>query len=58
MPCTNHPGYTSAAPRSNHPGGVIAAYLDGSGHFLRDDIDEIVIAYLVAIADEQVRDVE
>jgi prepilin-type N-terminal cleavage/methylation domain-containing protein len=58
MPCTNHPGYTSAAPRSKHPGGVTTAYLDGSGHFLRDDIDEIAFAYLVATADEQLRDVE
>jgi hypothetical protein len=53
MPCTDTTGYMSAAPRSNHPGGVTSAYLDGSGHFLSDDIDEVVLAYLVAIDDEQ-----
>jgi prepilin-type N-terminal cleavage/methylation domain-containing protein len=56
MPCTDNPGYTSAAPRSNHGGGVVAAYLDASGHFLQDDIDEFVMAYLVAIDDEHVTD--
>jgi prepilin-type N-terminal cleavage/methylation domain-containing protein len=52
MPCTDSKGYTSAAPRSNHMGGVTVAYLDASGHFLDDAIDEVVMAYLVAAADE------
>lgn len=53
MPCTNNSGYTSAAPRSNHAGGVNATYLDGSVHFLANDIDEHVMAYLVASSDGQ-----
>jgi hypothetical protein len=54
MPCsTAFFGYISAAPRSFHVGGVNAAVLDGSVHFLRDNIDEIVMAYLVAINDGQ-----
>jgi prepilin-type N-terminal cleavage/methylation domain-containing protein len=52
MPCTNNPGYTSAAPRSNHPQGVVAARLDGSVQFLPDSIDDAVMAYLIAINDE------
>jgi prepilin-type N-terminal cleavage/methylation domain-containing protein len=53
MPCTDNPGYMSAAPRSNHSGGVNSVYLDGSIHFLADDIDEHVMAYLVATSDGQ-----
>jgi type II secretory pathway pseudopilin PulG len=52
MPCTNNTGYTSAAPRSNHPQGAAAARLDGSVQFLPDSIDEAVMAYLIAIDDE------
>lgn len=54
MPCTTDGDkwrYISAAPRSSHPGGVNASYLDGSGHFLSDDIDEVAMAYMVAIDD-------
>lgn len=54
MPCTTDRdrwGYISAAPRSSHPGGVNASYLDGSGHFLSDDVDEVAMAYMVAIDD-------
>jgi prepilin-type N-terminal cleavage/methylation domain-containing protein len=54
MPCTDSSGYTSAAPRSSHSGGVNSVYLDGSIHFLSDEIDEHVMAYLVAINDGQV----
>jgi hypothetical protein len=53
MPCTDNPGYTSAAPRSNHFAGVNSVYLDGSVHFLADDIDEHVMAYLIAVSDGQ-----
>jgi prepilin-type N-terminal cleavage/methylation domain-containing protein len=56
MPCTNNPGYTSAAPRSLHPQGVVAIYLDASAHWIPDDIDEIVFAYLVATDDERSTD--
>jgi prepilin-type N-terminal cleavage/methylation domain-containing protein/prepilin-type processing-associated H-X9-DG protein len=54
MPCTDSPGYISAAPRSNHPGGVNSAFLDGSVHFLTNDIDEPLLAHLICIADGQV----
>ena len=57
MPCINdYVGYISAAPRSNHAGGVNAAYLDGSVHFLWDGVDEIAMAYMVAIDDETQHD--
>lgn len=51
MPCTVNPLYMSAAPRSNHLGGVNSVFLDGSVHFLSDDIDEATMAYLVATID-------
>ncbi|MBL9163058.1 MAG: DUF1559 domain-containing protein [Planctomycetaceae bacterium] len=56
MPCTldlppgTH-GYMTAAPRSQHPGGVNSAYLDGHVQFLPDDIDEFVMAYSVSVND-------
>jgi prepilin-type N-terminal cleavage/methylation domain-containing protein len=55
MPCDDSDtgNYMSAAPRSNHPGGVTAAYGDGSIHFLPDSIDEIVMAYGISINDGQ-----
>jgi prepilin-type N-terminal cleavage/methylation domain-containing protein len=54
MPCVSVPGqflYLSAAPRSNHPGGVDLAYLDTHVVFVRDDIDERLMASLVSIND-------
>lgn len=51
MPCTNNALYMSAAPRSNHIGGVTSVFLDGSVHFLSDDIDEATMAYLVTTID-------
>jgi prepilin-type N-terminal cleavage/methylation domain-containing protein len=51
MPCTVNALYMSAAPRSNHLGGVNSVFLDGSVHFLSDDIDEATMAYLVATID-------
>ncbi len=54
MPCTNNAGYISAAPRSNHPQGVNSAFLDGSVHFLSNDVDETLMAHLICIADGQV----
>jgi prepilin-type N-terminal cleavage/methylation domain-containing protein len=53
MPCTKWDGYISAAPRSNHPGGVCAARLDGSVQFLNDEIDEPLMAHLICTSDEQ-----
>jgi prepilin-type N-terminal cleavage/methylation domain-containing protein len=59
MPCAtftedffpNH--WLSAAPRSRHDGGVFVAFLDGHVGFLVDDVDELVMAYLVSIDDQQ-----
>jgi prepilin-type processing-associated H-X9-DG protein len=47
-------GYISAAPRSNHIGGVNCAYLDAHVDFLRDEIDPFVFANLVDIRDSRV----
>src|SRR4051812_9708338 len=46
-------GYISAAPRSSHPGGINASYLDGHVDFLRDDIDPFSFTYLIDIRDGQ-----
>jgi prepilin-type N-terminal cleavage/methylation domain-containing protein/prepilin-type processing-associated H-X9-DG protein len=43
--------YISAAPRSNHIGGVNAAYLDGHVEFLSNDVDPFAFANLVNIHD-------
>ncbi|MCA9234739.1 MAG: DUF1559 domain-containing protein [Planctomycetales bacterium] len=59
MPCSLHSsqtgvgvqGHMSAAPRSLHPGGVNGAFLDGHVVFLRDDIDEFVMAGMVSVTD-------
>lgn len=60
MPCTQWrwplglSGYISAAPRSMHPGGVYANYLDGHVRFLTDDIDPIAMSLEIGIHDEEV----
>ncbi|MCH2113831.1 MAG: DUF1559 domain-containing protein [Pirellulales bacterium] len=60
MPCTawkwpiGLSGYSSASPRSRHPGGVNVAYLDGHTGFVRDDVDEFSFAYRVSINDGQI----
>jgi prepilin-type N-terminal cleavage/methylation domain-containing protein len=46
---TNH--YISAAPRSNHGGGVNAVLLDGRITWLSDDIDEFTMANLISPED-------
>lgn len=46
--------YISAAPRSNHLGGVNAGYLDGHVEFIRNDIDPFTMANQVNIHDSQV----
>lgn len=46
--------YLSAAPRSNHHGGVNAVYLDGHVGFLTDDIDIYLMAYLTSTNDGQI----
>jgi prepilin-type N-terminal cleavage/methylation domain-containing protein/prepilin-type processing-associated H-X9-DG protein len=44
-------GYISAAPRSNHLGGVNVAYLDGHADFLANSVQPLVMAYLIGIRD-------
>jgi len=56
LPCTfsripSLNGYMSAAPRSFHPGGVNATFLDGHITFLTNEIDEFVMAYMVSVQD-------
>jgi prepilin-type N-terminal cleavage/methylation domain-containing protein/prepilin-type processing-associated H-X9-DG protein len=46
-------GYISSAPRSNHTGGVNAAFLDGHVDFIKNDIDVFALTYLVDIRDGQ-----
>lgn len=46
--------YLSAAPRSLHPGGVNTVYLDGHVGFLTNNIDYILMAYLICVDDGQV----
>jgi prepilin-type processing-associated H-X9-DG protein len=51
MPCTTSPGYISAAPRSQHPTGVNAVFLDGHVGFLPNNIDEKTMLYMVHPSD-------
>ncbi len=53
MPCATFSGetkfgYLSAAPRSQHAGGVNVAFLDGHCGFLSDTVDEYSMAYLIS----------
>jgi prepilin-type N-terminal cleavage/methylation domain-containing protein/prepilin-type processing-associated H-X9-DG protein len=57
MPCNNAwspPGYISAAPRSQHLGGVNAAFLDGHVGFLPNDIDEYVMLWMTSTNDGEI----
>jgi hypothetical protein len=56
-PCVAISDYMSAAPRSNHPGGVNAVALDGHAGFVSDNIDNFVFAYLISVNDGQASDV-
>ncbi len=62
MPCATYGGgyyhFLSAAPRSLHPGGVNASFVDGHVAFLPNDIDELALAYMVCIKDGRVIDPE
>jgi prepilin-type processing-associated H-X9-DG protein len=56
MPCTRYQGnnqFWSAAPRSQHPGGVFVVFLDGHVTFMPDEIDYPTFALLVHRSDEQ-----
>lgn len=55
MPCSAlYRGYISAAPRSNHVGGVNAAFADGHVTFLPNDIDEYSMHYMISVSDGHV----
>ena len=63
MPCaTWSPGgrnfFLSASPRSCHPGGVNASFVDGHVVFLPDNVDEIAMAYTVCANDGRAVDIE
>ena len=56
MPCLNRLTTSNfntgvAAPRSQHPGGVYSAALDGAVRFVADDIDAFTFAFLVSVED-------
>jgi prepilin-type N-terminal cleavage/methylation domain-containing protein/prepilin-type processing-associated H-X9-DG protein len=51
MPCDVNESWGTAAPRSLHPSGVNCAYLDGSVHWLTDDIDVTLLGALVCVND-------
>ena len=57
MPCgvwdpeTRATNFLSAAPRSNHPGGVNVVFVDGHVGFLSNDVDEFAMAYMVSTND-------
>jgi type II secretory pathway pseudopilin PulG len=55
MPCeTEAEGhYISAAPRSNHPGGVHGSFLDGAVKFIANEVDEIAMGYQICISDDR-----
>ena len=46
-------GYLSAAPRSQHAGGVVTAALDGHVRFVADDVDPGLMSYMVSVNDGQ-----
>jgi prepilin-type N-terminal cleavage/methylation domain-containing protein len=58
MPCNTFGSgsnqYLSAAARSNHQEGVYVVMLDGSTRYLKNDIDEIAMAYMISIDDGHV----
>jgi prepilin-type N-terminal cleavage/methylation domain-containing protein len=54
MPCLERPNGSlsnTAAPRSQHVGGVNASHIDGSVFFLRDDVDPLVMGVLICVSD-------
>jgi prepilin-type N-terminal cleavage/methylation domain-containing protein/prepilin-type processing-associated H-X9-DG protein len=57
MPCNTWGGgsnyYLSAAPRSNHAGGVNIIFADGHIAFLPDAVDEWALVYMVCPYDQQ-----
>jgi prepilin-type N-terminal cleavage/methylation domain-containing protein/prepilin-type processing-associated H-X9-DG protein len=45
--------YLSSAPRSQHPGGVNVAFMDGRIGFLVNEVDEVAMAYMVSANDRR-----
>lgn len=60
MPCSKwewelgFAGYISAAPRSQHPGGVNVSFLDGRVEFLANEIDPVVMSFNIGIHDGEI----
>jgi prepilin-type N-terminal cleavage/methylation domain-containing protein len=54
MPCTQvgSDDFLSVAPRSLHPGGVMASRLDGSVAFMADNIQPQTLALMICINDD------
>ena len=59
-PCGEYGGggnhYLSAAPRSQHPGGVNATFHDGRVQFLPNRVDELTMARMISCNDGQAID--
>jgi prepilin-type N-terminal cleavage/methylation domain-containing protein len=52
MPCDiKGESWATAAARSLHPGGVNTAHVDGSIHWLSDDVDIVLLASMICIND-------
>ena len=54
MPCirfANSDRFVNGAPRSFHPGGVVATTMDSRTGFLSEDIDAIVLGLMVSTYD-------
>lgn len=58
MPCNTYTGpatsWLSAAPRSQHPGGVNMAFVGGSVHFVTDGVDQVTMAYMISVGEREV----
>jgi prepilin-type processing-associated H-X9-DG protein len=54
MSCSQaHPDWATAAPRSLHPGGVNSAHVDGSVHWLADEVDVVLLSIMICVNDGQ-----
>ena len=55
MPCAKYRGYgrgfSSAAPRSNHRGGVNVTFLDGHVEFLTNKVDSVAFGRMISVDD-------
>jgi type II secretory pathway pseudopilin PulG len=51
MPCYANHGDTTAAPRSLHPGGVIAINADASVHWIANEVDAVTFGSMICIND-------